>query len=60
MEKNPEVHKMWVKRALEDGKGLTSWEANFLVSIETQLEKGKELSEKQVEILERIYADKTP
>jgi hypothetical protein len=60
MEKNPEIHKMWVKRCLEDGKGITSWEDSFLTSLETQLEKGKELSEKQIDILERIYSDKTP
>jgi hypothetical protein len=60
VEQNPEIHKLWVKRSLEDGKGITAWEAQFLTSLETQLEKGKVLSEKQVEILERIYSEKTP
>jgi len=60
MEKDPEIHKLWVKRCLEDGKGITAWEDNFLTSLETQLERGKSLSEKQVEVLERIYAEKTP
>ena len=59
MERNPEIHKQWVQRCLEDGKGITAWENDFLVSIEGQLEKGKELSEKQIDVLERIYTDKT-
>ena len=38
---------------------LTKWEENFLASIEEQYQKNKKLSERQVEILDKIYAEKT-
>jgi hypothetical protein len=38
---------------------LTSWELNFIDSIEGKLAFGGQLSEKQENILERIYAEKT-
>lgn len=43
-----------------EGRNLTKWEEDFISSIGTQLENGRELSERQLEILERIYAEKTP
>lgn len=39
---------------------LSSWETSFVESIESQLRSGRLMSEKQHEILERIYAEKTP
>lgn len=38
---------------------LTKWEENFLGSIAEQFEKRGTLSDKQFEILDRIYAEKT-
>jgi hypothetical protein len=40
-------------------KELTKWEENFLESIGDQFEKRGSLSDRQTEILERIYAEKT-
>jgi len=41
-------------------KDLTEWEENFLESISDQFDKRGTLSDKQFEILDRIYAEKTP
>lgn len=38
---------------------LTEWEENFLSSIEYQYNQRGSLSDKQFEILERIYSEKT-
>ncbi len=38
---------------------LTEWEENFIASIEYQYNMKRKLSDKQFEILERIYAEKT-
>ena len=40
-------------------KELTKWEEDFLASIYEQWEVRRWLSEKQYEILDRIYAEKT-
>lgn len=40
-------------------KPLTPWELNFIESVAEQYEAKGRLSEKQEEILERIYAQKT-
>lgn len=40
-------------------KDLTKWEENFLESISEQFEQSKSLSERQLEILQRIYDEKT-
>lgn len=60
MDKDPEVVRLWIQTCLEEGQGITKWENDFLVSIEEQFKRRGSLSEKQLEILERIYADKTP
>lgn len=38
---------------------LTQWEDTFVASLREQFEESERLSERQVEILERIYAEKT-
>lgn len=40
-------------------KPLTAWERSFMESITDQWERSSYLSDRQVEILERIYAEKT-
>lgn len=40
-------------------KDTTPWEMNFLISIQDQFNRKGTLSDKQFEILERIYAEKT-
>lgn len=42
------------------GVNLTAWEEEFIGSLRAQLSAGRQLSERQVEVLERIYAEKTP
>lgn len=47
-------------RELESpSRTLTSWEEKFLESINTQWQDREWLSERQMEILERIYAETT-
>ena len=38
---------------------LTKWEENFLESIADQYQKRGSLSDRQIEILDRIYSEKT-
>lgn len=40
-------------------KPLTSWEEGFIASISEQFDSKGTLSDKQTDILERIYTDKT-
>lgn len=44
----------------EAHKPLTDWERSFMESITDQWDRTGRLSERQAEILERIYAEKTP
>lgn len=47
-------------KCLEDPyKRLSQWEENFIMSVTDQWESRHSLSAKQVETLERIYAEKT-
>ena len=55
-----QVNKQQVEEIQNNGKGLSDWELNFIMSIKRQLEEGRNLSIKQMEILERIYEEKTP
>ena len=48
----------WVTE-LKDARGLTDWEKDFLESVGEQFREKEWLSEKQKEILERIYAERT-
>ena len=41
-------------------KTLTKWEEDFLDSLNDQYQSRRSLSDRQYEILERIYAEKTP
>lgn len=48
-------HVEWVRAIQDHGTGLSTVE-----SVGEQLSSGRYLSEKQTDILERIYAEKTP
>ncbi len=50
----------WIQRVQVDGKGLTKWEDDFIESLVVQWKEKRWMSEKQAEILERIYSEKTP
>lgn len=52
--------KAWVKACLEEGMGLTPWEETFVNDLDERLRRFGTLSERQAEILERIYSEKTP
>lgn len=52
------VYRQWVEMIQTEGRGLTKWEEDFVSSIEEQLQ-SHGISERQAEILERIYAEKT-
>lgn len=39
---------------------LTPWEESFMEDMIAQAARGREFTEKQAEIIERIYADRTP
>jgi len=55
-----EILQHWVDTIQEEGLRLTPWEEEFVDSIAERLANRGSLSERQVEILERIYAEKTP
>ncbi len=42
------------------GVNLTTWEEEFVASLRSQFDAGRELTDKQLETLERIYAQRTP
>ena len=52
--------KQWIEDVNDYGQDLTSWEIGFMDSITDQFERSCSLSERQIEILERIYSEKTP
>jgi len=49
----------WLELVNTEGRNLTAWELSFMESITDQFERWETLSERQIEILERIYAEKT-
>lgn len=49
-----------LETVLREGVNLTTWEESFIESLSTQLGLGRSLTEKQLAILERIYAERTP
>jgi len=59
--KRYELIEEWLK-ALEDGPlkiPLTSWETGFLTDLRDQFDRRNDLSQKQMDRLELIYAEKT-
>ena len=55
-----EVLEQWISAVNEGGRRLTAWELQFMESITEQFNSSGSLSEKQEEILERIYTEKVP
>ena len=60
MTKDPQVIIDWITEINDNGRDLTKWELDFMESITEQFEKRNWISDKQEEIVERIYVDKTP
>lgn len=57
--KTPEMIKHMFRELESPNKELTKWEEDFISSITDQFERKNSLSDKQFEILEKIYAEKT-
>lgn len=55
-----EIIKHWIDSINDEGRNLTDWEKRFMESITDQFELIGSLSQKQEEILERIYIEKVP
>ena len=55
-----EVLEQWIAVVNDEGRKLTDWEVQFMESITEQFDNSGSLSEKQEEILERIYTEKVP
>jgi hypothetical protein len=53
-----EILEQWIEDVNSEGRNLSDWETNFMESITEQFGTRGGLSEKQEEILERIYAEK--
>ena len=49
----------WIDLINHEGRNLTDWEKSFMESITDQFDRSGSLSERQREILERIYSEKT-
>ena len=55
-----EVISHWIITINDEGRNLSKWETDFMESVTEQFEDRGSVSDKQEEIIERIYADKTP
>ena len=54
-----EQMKRFVRELQDSDLELSSWERDFLVSLSSKLAKGWTLSERQIALLDRLYAEKT-
>lgn len=53
------IYEDWADYILCHGKDITPWEQNFTKDVQRQLVARRVLSQRQAEILERIYVEKT-
>lgn len=60
MKVKSEIIADWLECCENKARNLTHWERSFLESVQDQFDRSGHLSEKQVEILERIYTEKVP
>jgi len=60
MTQDKKVIKNWIDTINEEAINLSKWEQDFMESVTEQFERKGSVSDKQEEIIERIYADKTP
>lgn len=60
MQKDPEVIADWLEQIRINGRNLTKWEEDFVDSVAEQFSEKRWISDKQENILERIYSEKTP
>jgi hypothetical protein len=60
MKQDKETITVWIDKIQEEGRGLSKWEQDFVQSVSNQFCERGSISDRQEEILERIYAEKTP
>ena len=60
MRQSKEAIKSWIAAVNAEARGLTCWEASFVESLSDQFDRSGSISERQEEILEKIYAERTP
>jgi uncharacterized protein YmfQ (DUF2313 family) len=54
------VYQDWIRAILDQAQDdLNSWEAGFVQGLDDLLDNGRNLSQRQAQVLERIYAQKT-
>jgi hypothetical protein len=49
----------WIETVNTEARGLTKWEEDFMASVTEQFQERGWISDRQEEIVERIYAEKT-
>lgn len=59
MTKDPVVIADWINQIDDNAEKLNVWETEFFESVQSQFERTGSISDKQEEVLERIYANKT-
>lgn len=57
---DPDTIQKWLDAINDHGTNLTVWEEEFIESISQYFKRHGKLTESQAEIVERIYAQKTP
>jgi uncharacterized membrane-anchored protein len=60
MRKSHQVVAQWILAIQETGQHLTKWELDFIEDVAEQFDERGTVSDRQEEIIERIYAEKTP
>lgn len=60
MKHKREVITEWIDLIQTEGRSLTAWEESFVDDLAAQLDERGSISDRQEEILERIYSEKTP
>ncbi len=50
----------WLEEIENRGVNLSTWEIDFIESVTLQIKGGREISERQIGIIERIYTERVP
>lgn len=58
MTKTAEIIQDWIDRVNDEGLNLSEWERDFMISLTDQWVRRRDISNKQEEILERIYTER--
>lgn len=57
---SPDLIERMLSTIEDEGRGLSPWEDAFIESLREQFSERGRISERQAEILEGIYSEKTP